>query len=452
MNILFVHEVDWINKVVFDLHNLAELLSIMGHRVYAIDYENAWSKNKPLDFGSLRTKEFNGISRVFTGSSVSLRRPGFVKIPVLSRLSAGLTHFFEIQKTIRDKNIDVIVLYSVPTNGLQTLNLAKKFNIPVVFRSIDMLYQLVPYSVIRPAVFEYADVPDEAAPSSVKRPVLRTPGWSRFKDAIYQHALYNVLSPITKVLERFVYSRVDMVLAITPRHAQYVVELGASESAVRVLLFPIDTTLFHPSIDCSAIRQKWGISEQDKVIVFVGVLYEFCGLDGFIGEFPQILKRIPETKLLIVGDGALRQKLESIVAQLGLQEKVIMTGLQTYQTLPQYMNVATVCINPFLTTSETLDFFPAKIIQYIACGKATVATPLRGITALLPDESKGVVYAKNAEEMATKVTWLLESTESRQRLESAGLNYIKQNHDHMVIGRQLEADLEACIKDKRNRR
>ena len=49
----------------------------------------------------------------------------------------------KIAKTIREKNIDAIVLYSVPTNGLQTLRLAKKFNIPVIFRSIDILNQLV---------------------------------------------------------------------------------------------------------------------------------------------------------------------------------------------------------------------------------------------------------------------------------------------------------------------
>ena len=452
MNILFVHEVDWINKVVYDLHNLAELLSLLGHRVYAIDYENAWSRNGHLDFGSLRTREFNGVSRAFPGSSVSLRRPGFVKIPALSRLSAGLTHYFEIQRTIRDKNIDVIVLYSVPTNGLQTTYLAKKFDIPVVFRSIDMLYQLVPHSVLRPAVFKPENVASRPAPNSVERPVWRATAMSRFTDAIYHHALCHVLSPATKILEKLVYSRVEMVLAITPRHLRYVIEMGAPESKVNLLLLPIDTTLFRPSVDCSAIRQKWGLAEKDKIIVFVGVLYEFSGLDGFIRELPRILQRIPETKLLIVGDGVQRQKLESIVAELGLQEKVIITGLEPYQTLPQYMNVATVCINPFLTAEETVDFFPGKIIQYIACGKATVATPLRGITSLLPDESNRVVYASNAEEMAAKVIWLLESAESRQRLELAGLNYIKQNHDHMVIGRQLESYLQLCIEDKQRRK
>ncbi len=55
MNILFVHEVDWLNKVVFDIHSLSESLALLGHQVYAIDYENTWSRNGFLDFSGLDT-------------------------------------------------------------------------------------------------------------------------------------------------------------------------------------------------------------------------------------------------------------------------------------------------------------------------------------------------------------------------------------------------------------
>ncbi|MBA7699938.1 hypothetical protein ES703_108644 [subsurface metagenome] len=106
MNILFVHEVDWLAKVVFDIHFLAEGLSLRGHQVFAIDYENAWSRDGFFDLGSLRTKQVDGISRAFSGASVCLRRPGFIKIPGLSRISAAFTHYREIRKTIKEKDIN----------------------------------------------------------------------------------------------------------------------------------------------------------------------------------------------------------------------------------------------------------------------------------------------------------------------------------------------------------
>ena len=73
MNVLFVHEVDWLSKVVFDIHSLAEALSLRGHHVFAVDYENTWQRKGPFDFGSLRTKRVPGVSRALPGSKRSPR-------------------------------------------------------------------------------------------------------------------------------------------------------------------------------------------------------------------------------------------------------------------------------------------------------------------------------------------------------------------------------------------
>jgi glycosyltransferase involved in cell wall biosynthesis len=403
VNILFIHEVDWLKKVVFEIHNLAESLSVLGHRVYAIDYEDTWRGGQFAGPGSLKTREISGVSRALPGASVDLIRPGFIKIPALSRLSAGFTHYREIQRTIREKSIDVIMLYSVPTNGLQAIHLAKKAGIPVVFRSIDILHRLVHYAALRPP---------------------------------------------TRFLERKVYTSVDKILAITPNHLRYVVSMGADESRVKLLLLPIDARVFHPSAASSELRQKWSLNEKDPTIVFIGTLFDFSGLDGFIRQFPQVTAVIPEARLLIVGDGPQRPKLEKIITEMGLGGRVIITGFQPYSTMPQYISLATVCINPFLNTYATRDIFPGKIIQYLACGKATVATPLLGITALVQGESQGIIYADSAGDMAREVVDLLKSAERRRRLEQAGLSYVKQSHDQEKIARQLEAELSAAIETK----
>jgi len=405
MNILFIHEVDWLAKVVFDIHFLAEGLSLRGHRVFAIDYQDTWSRDGTFNPVKLRTKEVDGVSRAFSGASVLLRRPGFIKLPGLSRISAAFSHYREIARTIREKSIDAIVLYSVPTNGLQAIRQARKSGIPVVFRSIDILNQLVAYPLLR---------------------------------------------PLTRTLEKKVYNKVDMIIPNTPRYRQYVLDMGADESKVKLLLFPVDTELFRPAVEHTELQQKWGFTGSDPVIVFIGTLFEFSGLDGFLDQFPRLVKEVPEAKLLIVGDGPQRPRLERMVTELGLTKQVTITGFQPYPTMPQYINMATVCINTFVISDATTDFFPAKIMQYVACGKATVATALRGITSILPGESHGVVYANTAEEMTDEVISMLRSGERRKRLEQAGLDYVKSKHDHRVIAEQLETILEEVIKDKRD--
>ena len=406
MNILFIHEVDWLNKVVFEIQSLAELLSIRGHRVYAIDYENSWGRDGIFRLGSLKTKEFNEVSRAFPGASVCLRRPGFIKIPGLSRLSAAFTHYLQIQKTIREKNIEVIVLYGVPTNGLQTAHLARKSNIPVLFRSIDVLSHLTPYPALR---------------------------------------------PVTRFFERKVYPRVDMILALTPKLSRYVINMGAEEGRVKLLPMLVDTDLFHPSLNSHELRQKWGLGERDQIVVFIGTLFEFSGLDILIRQFPEVTGQIPEAKLLIVGDGPQRPKLEGIIAQLGLQKQVIITGFQPYQTIPQYINMAAICISPFLITNATRDIFPSKIVQYLACAKPVIATPLPGMIAVTPGEDQGILYAGNTTEIGSEIVSLLQSIERRQQLGQAGLDYVRRVHSHVKVAEQLEARLEEVIKEKRSK-
>ena len=72
MNILVVHEVDWIRKVVYELHEIAELLSLRGHNVVAIDFEEQWERTGLLDFGYLRTKTCQAGGRSYPRSQVTL--------------------------------------------------------------------------------------------------------------------------------------------------------------------------------------------------------------------------------------------------------------------------------------------------------------------------------------------------------------------------------------------
>ncbi|MBN1161419.1 MAG: glycosyltransferase [Dehalococcoidales bacterium] len=405
MNILFIHEIDWLKKVVFEIHTLSELLSLFGHNVYVIDYESMWQKDGFFDFGSLRTRVVKNVNRAYSDAKVELRRPGFIKIPGISRFSALFTQYREILRTLKEKKIDVIVLYSVPTSGWQTVNLAKKYNVPVVFRSIDVLNQMV------------------------TSPLLR---------------------PLTRLLEKRIYSSADYILALTPKMSKYVVNLGADPSRVGLLLISVDTEMFKPAPVPEELRRKWGLSAEDAIILFIGTLFEFSGLDILIKSLPEVLKEVPQAKLLLVGDGPQRHALEKIITERGIQKNVIITGFQPYDTMPQYINMSALCINTFVVNDTTRDIFPSKIVQYLACGKPTVSTALPGLISVIPGEDQGVIYMDSMTAMAKEVVSLLKSTERRQRLGQNGLNYTNKNHRSEEVGHQLEKILEEVIAKKKN--
>jgi len=396
MNILFIHEIDWLRKVVFDAHMLSEALSTLGHNVYAIDYESMWDRQGVSD-------EKVDVSRAIPKSRVHLVRPKFVKISGLSRLSAFVSHYFAIKRVIIEKEIDAIVLYSVPTNGLQAVYLARKFNIPIIFRSIDILHQLVPYKLLR---------------------------------------------VITKRLEQIVYLYMDMILTLTPNLSNYVVSMGAQKGKVQVLPMTVDTNIFKPDVDTGDLRKAWNLSVNDRVILFMGTLFEFSGLDKFVLEMPNIISQVPNAKLLIVGDGEQRRTLESIIAKLGLKDKIIITGFQPYQTMAQYINLADVCINSFIPNATTNDIFPGKTVQFLACGKPLVNTQLAGVKAMLSDQTQGIIYADSISQMADDVVMLLKSPDLSKMIGQNGIRCVRRIFDCVIVARQLEAILKQLVGDE----
>jgi len=72
LNILIIHEIDWINKVVFEPHHLSELFSKDGHNVFVIDCPD--TENKQV-FSNLKTKVTHNYSRIYDDASITLIHP-----------------------------------------------------------------------------------------------------------------------------------------------------------------------------------------------------------------------------------------------------------------------------------------------------------------------------------------------------------------------------------------
>ncbi|GFP24863.1 hypothetical protein HKBW3S25_00301 [Candidatus Hakubella thermalkaliphila] len=404
MNILVVHEVNWFKKVVYEFHDFAENLSLLGYRVICVDFEEGWERESFFDLGHLGIRVYQNVSRASKNSTVELRRPGLIKLPLLDRLTSILTHYFAIKKIIRSESIDAILLYSVPTNGIPVVLLGRRNKIPVIFRSIDKLHRL------RHKVFR----------------------WPVFFS------------------EKIVYPRVDRILALTPKLADYVCQLGAEREKVTLLLPGINRELFRPAPRDAQLMERWSLEEDDRIIIFVGTFFEFSGLDFFIENFPLLLQDLPQARLLLVGDGPLRKKIERMAGALGISDRITITGFQSYELVPRFINLAQVAINPFRLVDATRDIIPTKLLQYLACQVPVVCTPLPGIQSVLAGEDCGIVYSDSTDFMS-RVRKLLMDEEKRKSLGEKGHKYVEKNHDWNILKKRLETLIQQEIERKGTR-
>src|SRR5262245_53304691 len=138
MKILVVHEVNYLKKIIYEFQILPEIFNILGHDVTVIDYDDSWQAQPNGDKTRWSTRIHERVHRAYPEASITVRRPGMVRVPVLSRISGALTSGVEVYRFIRDGSPDVVLLYGVPSVGVQTILSARQFQRPVVFRSIDI--------------------------------------------------------------------------------------------------------------------------------------------------------------------------------------------------------------------------------------------------------------------------------------------------------------------------
>src|SRR5207244_1806827 len=115
MKILIVHEVNYLKKIIYEFQILPEILSMLGHDITIIDYNDSWKKETTDEGATLRTVIHSNVHRAYPAASVTVRRPGMVKAPVISRISGAFAAALDTVQFLKEHRPDVILLYGLPT-------------------------------------------------------------------------------------------------------------------------------------------------------------------------------------------------------------------------------------------------------------------------------------------------------------------------------------------------
>lgn len=343
-----------------------EFLSKKGHTVRVVDYEARWHHGNILH--STKSKDLPNLHRTDPESSVRLLRPGMLRVPGIGRLSSFGSQFRIIFEQMA-RWCDVVVLYSVPTNGVQTILSSKLLSKPVVFHAFDVLHRMTGYNL------------------------LRAPMWT---------------------LERFVYQRVNKIIVISASLGKYMRRIGVPNDSITLLPPAVDTNKFNPSVQGSNVRKELGIREGEKVILFSGWLYEFSGVDIVLQSINELARDIPNIKLVICGEGPLLNKLARIRRDLRAERYVSILGRRPFEQMPEIIAAADVCINPYLQDVRSTFAFPSKIAEYMATGKSVIATDLPGTKSILGSQSGAVLVS--IEEFVDSLRAILKDDDQRRRL------------------------------------
>jgi glycosyltransferase involved in cell wall biosynthesis len=180
----------------------------------------------------------------------------------------------------------------------------------------------------------------------------------------------------------------------------------------------VDIDLFRPSGKGAAIRRRFGIGSEKKVILFVGALdqaHYFKGLDNLLQAFAKIISE--ETYLMIVGEGEWKNRYKKQAADWEVETHTIFPGHVTDSELPDFYNSADLAVLP----SVTLESFGLVLVEAMACEKPVIASDLPGTRAVVSAGKDGLlVPPSDINALAEKIQYLLDNPHLRQEMGRRG--------------------------------
>jgi glycosyltransferase involved in cell wall biosynthesis len=241
-----------------------------------------------------------------------------------------------------------------------------------------------------------------------------------------------------KRLERRWVRRADRVLTVVPEaRDHYLRDCGADAGQVTVVSNTVELDRFAPDSDepptpdasAPSDPAAEAVDPERFTVSYVGGFGAHRGLDTAVRA---VAATDPDVELLLVGGGGgtTEADLRTLVAELGVGDRVTITGWVDFADVPDYVGASDVCLVPHASTPHTETTVPHKLFQYMAMQRPVVVTDVAPLARIVHETESGlVVPAGDHAAMADAIRRLRDAAEVRETLGRNGRTAVETEYN-----------------------
>lgn len=162
--------------------------------------------------------------------------------------------------------------------------------------------------------------------------------------------------------------------------------------------------------------EKFKVDKKRPIVSWVGRVESGKNADLAVAAMKDVVKKIPDSLLVIVGGGILLEKTRLQVKDARLENNVLFTDVQPSEMVASLNKAAKL----FLFTSDT-DNLPTVVIEAMACGIPIVSLKDKAVLDLVDDGKDGFFTTKEPQDIAEKVLQVLENPKKQKELGEGSL-------------------------------
>lgn len=377
-----------------------------------------------------------------------------MKICLINPTDFPRSEVFDLSSHLSEAGYEVTILF--PTKN-KVLNADVKkisfpayflpkihYTIPNLIQEYSIISDLVTkgnYNIIQACDYDYlTSLPPLFVKKKINIPLIITtdafPGISwffgnRFVDAVGK--------TYTQTLGKLIFNFCDKLVVLSNNLAEDSKKIGISPKKVCVIPNGINFNQFSPEVDGTEIRKKLNITDNEKVILFVGRLSLVKRVDILIDVIKRLSEEGLQVKAVIIGDGEYRDYYHKLAES---NNNIIFTGSISHSEIQKYFAMADVFMLPSL--SEGL---PNVLLEVAACAKPIVATNTGGISDIVIHGKTGfLVEHGDLDAFIEYVRLILNDEELSKKLGNNAYEHVRKEFDWSVIIKKYEQVYEGLTR------
>jgi glycosyltransferase involved in cell wall biosynthesis len=245
-----------------------------------------------------------------------------------------------------------------------------------------------------------------------------------------------------KFLERRTAPVTDKIVCVADamRDQSLAAGIGRAEQYVTVYSGMETQPFVHPPRSREAVRRELGLSEDDIAVGTIARLFHMKGHDDLLDLAPALCGHFPRLKFLWIGDGLLRGAFEGRIAEMGLKDRFILTGLVPPSKIPELTNAMDILVHP-----SRREGLARAIPQGELAGKPVITYDIDGNREGMIDGVSGFLLPPfDVGKLKESLERLLEDAALRRRMGEAGREFALGRFDKKV----MVADLEKVYRER----
>jgi glycosyltransferase involved in cell wall biosynthesis len=233
------------------------------------------------------------------------------------------------------------------------------------------------------------------------------------------------LRRLAALVERINLRAADRVIVVSNALRDQLLGLGVPAQKLIVNPNAVDPTRFSPAEGGQGVRHRLNLGSS-LVVGFSGTFGAWHGIPTLAQAIPLVIQARPQVRWLLIGDGPLAGQVDRIV-----DERAVRVGMVPHADMPSYLAACDVLVSPHGRQADGGEFFgsPTKLFEYMAAGRAIVASAVGQIRDVLTDErTAALIPPDDPHALSQAVIRLVDDVCLRQRLGSAARETAELRH------------------------